>query len=103
MRQSDFNEYARVLPQNLSDVLARIGREIGSIDEELKLIDSSVESDLQELYNNRRLYKYRVQPTESYDEFKEKHQNRLITIKTQALTKAKNDLNELKAEILRAC
>lgn len=102
MRESDLNGSARTTPRSLVDVIVRIDTEIGSIDEELKQIDSGVESDLRELYETHKANKPGNRSLELFDAFKERHHDRLIAIKSQALNKAKKDLKELKAEILRA-
>jgi hypothetical protein len=101
MRESDFNGRARTTPRSLVDVIERIDSELGALDEELKQIDNSVERDLRELYETHKANKPGGRALE-FDAFKGRHRDRLITIKTQALIKAKNDLEELRTEILRA-
>ena len=102
MSETDFGESTRVTPRNFVDVLARIDREIGAIDKELRQIHASVEQDLRDLYETNISKKFGNKALDSFDTFKEKHHDRLIEVKSHSLKKAKSELNELKAEILRA-
>jgi flagellar biosynthesis/type III secretory pathway protein FliH len=100
-RESDYNENILAAPQDFSDIVKRIDREIESIDDQLTNIKTTIEQDLKELYDSHK-NKFEKQGYNTLDEFKANYQNRLIGSTKKSLYQAKEDLQQLRIEILRA-
>ncbi len=90
-----------VMEQDLDIILKKIEFEINQIDEAYKLIDQSVEKDLEDLINK---YNQKVQesdlPSElTIDKIRNQYKASLVSKKREAMDRAKERLMKLKEEI----